>query len=780
MRTLRAGSALAIAALISLLSLLSFAPRADAAAIAATGASPAAAPAGGGGFFPIAVWYGGGKARAPMLEPVDGTSAARWGRDLDQIKSAGFNTVKCWVDWATGEPKPGEFHFENLDLLMKLAQARGLRVIVQVYLDSAPDWVGRRYPDGRFVDRGGAVIESEAAPGFCIDHPGVRAEIVRFLEDLSRYANRSPALYAWDVWSEPHVINWAQFPYLTNPEFCYCPNSQRRFRAWLEAKYKTVEALNAAWYRRFERWDEVSPPRASTILSYTDYLDWRAFIDDKLAGDLRTRVEAIRRADPAHPVSSHAAVPSLFTSPTDGLGEPDDFKMSAVAGFFGTSLYPKHSESARPWPYSQLSAALDFARSAGLSHGKGFWIGELQAGQGATGMRIADPVDAHDLELWMWESLAHGAREIAVYAWYPMSSGFESNGYGLIDLDGSLTDRSRAAGRVAQIVAAHASDFLGAQPAPAEVAILYNRLSSLVGGAEPSLSRLGNAERDSLLGLDRAFAEQQVPVDFVDPGGLAADKLGQYKILFLPFPVMLSRETAEGVARYVKSGGTAVAEARLAWNDERGFASDAIPGAGLAEIFGGREKLIRPVDRLHLFVEAVPELPGFASRELVTSDAFQEDLDALPGATVLAHFGNGAAALTGKSYERGKAILVGSFPALSYQRQHDASTRRFFLALARGAGVTPQVEVTGAGTDEVEVRRLVSDRAEFVFVFNHAPTAADATVSLKLPWPAAQARDLVTDRPVELVQRPGAPTGVTVLHKNLAPGEILVLLVERR
>lgn len=775
LRRIRTGSRLVIAALI-LTPLSPFTLRARAAAVAARGASPATAPATDAGFFPVAVWYGGGKARAPMLEPVDRTSAERWGRDLDQIKSVGFNTVKCWVDWATAEPKSGEFHFENLDLLLKLAQARGLRVIVQVYLDSAPDWVGRRYPDGRFVDRSGAVIESQAAPGFCIDHPGVRGEIVKFLEALSRDANRSPALYGWDVWSEPHVINWAEFPYLTNPEFCYCPNSQRRFRAWLEAKYKTLDALNAAWYRRFDRWDDVSPPRASTILSYTDYLDWRAFIDDKLAGDLKTRVEAIRSADAVHPVTSHAAVPSLFTLPTDGFGEPDDFKMSAVASFFGTSLYPKHSESARPWPYSQLAAALDFSRSAGLSQGKGFWIGELQAGQGATGMRIADPVDAHDLELWMWEALAHGAREIAVYAWYPMSSGYESNGYGLINLDGSLTDRSRAAGHIGQIVAERASEFLGAKPAPAEVAILYNRLSSMVGGAEPSLSRLGNPERDSLLGLHRAFAELQIPADFVDPGALAAGKLGQYKILFVPFPVMLSRESAEGVARYVKSGGTAVAEARLAWNDERGFASDTIPGAGLAEIFGGREKQIRPADRLHLFVEAVPELPGFASRELVTSEAFQEDLDPRPGSTVLAHFGNGAAAMTEKSYGRGKAILIGSFPALSYQRQHDASTRRFLLALARGAGVAPAVDVTGTGIDEVEVRRLVGDRGEFVFVFNHAPTAADATVSMKLPWPAAKAMSLVTDQPVELVQRPGAST----LHKNVAPGEILVLFVERR
>jgi len=46
-------------------------------------------------FYPVAVWYGGGKARAPMLERLDATSAQRWGKDLDQIKSVGFTTVKC-------------------------------------------------------------------------------------------------------------------------------------------------------------------------------------------------------------------------------------------------------------------------------------------------------------------------------------------------------------------------------------------------------------------------------------------------------------------------------------------------------------------------------------------------------------------------------------------------------------------------------------------------------------------------------------------------------------
>ena len=758
--------------------------------LAGFSATPSLAQSTDQPLFPVAVWYGGGTARAPRLESLDSTSAERWGRDLDQIKSVGFNTVKCWVDWATAEPKPGEFHFENLDLLLRLAQERGLRVIVQIYLDSAPDWVGERYPDGRFVDRSGAVIESEAAPGFCIDHAGVRAEIVKFLGALSRDANRagsSGALFGWDVWSEPHVINWAEFPYLTNPEFCYCRSSEERFRAWLKAKYRTLGALNEAWYRRFERWDQVEPPRTSTILSFTDYLDWRAFIADKLAGDLKTRVDAIRSADQVHPITSHAAAPGLFTSPTDGFGEPDDWKMAANADFFGTSLYPKHSESTRPWPYPMLAAALDFARSSGHSYGKGFWIGELQAGQGVTGMRIADPVSAHDEQYWMWQVVAHGAREIAVYAWYPMNAGYESNGYGLINLDGTLTDRARAAGETARAIERNTAEILAAKPAPAEVAVLYNRLSYMVGGSEPSLSKLGNAERDSLMGLHRAFFEENIPVDFVSAEDVASGRLGQYKVLFLPFPVMLGGDVAGGVERFVKAGGTAVAEARLAWNNELGQASTVIPGHGLTEVFGAREKEIVPVEKAQLIVNSqskLPSLSGMAAGEHVTAEGFEEALDPLPGATVLARFTDGQPAVVENSAGKGRAIMIGSFVALSYQRDHVESTKRFLLALAQQAGVKRGAKVEEgsrqkavgsqdalSAASQVEVRRLVGDGYQLVFIFNHGERAVEASVSIPMSWAGVEASDPVSNSRIEM----RSENGSAILPLSLPAGGIEVV-----
>ena len=48
--------------------------------------------------LPMAVWYGGGKARAPMLETNARAKKELWRKDIRQIKALGFNTVRTWVD----------------------------------------------------------------------------------------------------------------------------------------------------------------------------------------------------------------------------------------------------------------------------------------------------------------------------------------------------------------------------------------------------------------------------------------------------------------------------------------------------------------------------------------------------------------------------------------------------------------------------------------------------------------------------------------------------------
>jgi beta-galactosidase len=746
--------------------------------IAAAASLTTAQPAPREPVFPMAVWYGGGRARAPMLEPDPHARKEEWRRDLRQIRELGFNTVRGWIDWASGEPEPGRYSFETLDVLLGLAEQEGLRVLVQVYMDSAPEWVGRQNPDALFVSSSGQAIRPESSPGYCLDHPRVRAADLAFYEAVARRASASPAFLGFDLWSEPHVINWANPTYITNPEFCFCRNTVARFRGWLERRYGSLDALNAAWYRRHAAWDEVEPNRLSTILSYRDYVDWKAFIADKLGEDLRARYQAAKRGAPSHVATSHAAGVGLFASPHHWEGQSDDWTMAAQVDYYGTSFYPKHSafvDRDTEW----RGALLDFTRSFGFARGRrGFWIGELQAGFGTIALNVSPTVTPADLRIWTWSALARGAKAVSTYAYYPMSTGYESGGFGLVALDGTVTERARTAGAIARLVGAHARLFLDAQPVASQVAVVYNPLAHFVGGRQRAASYGGpqgevvGIERDSLLGVYRALFPSNVPLDFVHADHLTAPELAAYRLVVLPYPILLRASAASELREYVRAGGSLVIEARAGWNDETGRAAATIPGLGLAEVVGAREADVQTVERGKAALLALAGLPGLQAGERLPGRWYEESLEPLaPAARVVARFAGGAPGAVVSSFGRGKALMLGSYVSAGYVSEPAETTRRFFEGLLDWAGVARPVTVTG---DALEVRLLTSGAAHLVFVLNHAGAPAAATVALRLPIDAHAVRDLAGGQAVPVTR---TASGFQ-WRERLGPRDVRVLVVK--
>lgn len=741
-------------------------------------------------FVPVSVWYGGGKARAPMLEPDPLSRKEAWRADMKKIKAVGFNTVRPWIDWASAEPKEGDYHFETLDVISDLAAEEGLRVIVQVYMDSAPDWVGRKYPDSHFISIGGEVMPSNAAPGFCFDHPGVHEAMLRFFTSLGKHMAAKPAFYGWDLWSEPHVINWAEATYIRSPEYCFCPYSVARFRSWLQKKYGTLDALNAAWYRRFESWNEVEPNRLGTILSYTDFIDWREFITQKLTEDLRARYDAVKAGAPDRVATSHAAAPSLFTSPLDGYGDPDDWQMASAADFWGTSFYPKHS-----FPVGRdaawRAALLDFTRSS--TGEKGFYVGELQGGFGTVALRISGTVTPADLRMWMWSTLARGAKAVNVYAWYPMSTGYESGGFGLINLDGTVTERAKVAGSVAKAVTANPALFAAAKPVPADVAIVYNPLSYMVGGRRPASAsgpqgEIYAVERNSILGTYRALFPSNIPVDFVHidqiggtlpwqpdlkttangaPPSAAPDAKAQgaalysrYKVVYLTYPLMISSNAAAALKEFVRLGGTLVSEARPAWNDEHGRAKDVIPGYGLNEACGCRETAVQSTPSGKVEVVMSTDFAGLKSGEKFEGALFEETLEpTAANGRVVAKFEDGSPAVVAGEFGKGKMLVIGTFVGLTYESGHDENIARFLRGALDWAGVKSRVTTNVP----LEIRQLRSGDRTIVFAFNHGTKEADASIAID--GLKGTARDVETGAAVSFpLQRHFAPHDVWVLE----------------
>jgi beta-galactosidase GanA len=737
------------------------------------------------GFFPVSVWYAGGKARAPMLETVTPRSREAWRKDLEQIKRLGFNTVRPWIEWTACEKEEGTYDFRALSLLTDLAAEVGLKVIVQVYIDSAPDWVGARYPDSKFVSSNGVAVESQASPGFCFDHSGVREKVLDFFSAAARSVKGKPALYGWDLWSEPHIINWAEVNYvgdLNSVMFCYCPSTQARFREWLKKKYGALDTLNAAWYRTLRSWDEVQPPRFGTILTFTDYIDWREFISDKLAEDLALKAAAIKSVLPDTVVTSHSAAPGIFTRP-DWAGTPDDRKMSDSVDFYGASIYPKHAWTIKPWSPFYRAAGLDFVRSMGLGNG-GFYIGELQAGYGVFGMKMSYPVVAADLRDWMWSAVAYGARAVNIYAYYPMSTGYEAGGYGLVELDGKVTGRAEAAGAIARAITATMDLFLAARPTRAGIAILYNPLSHMVGGQQSYTGEgqtVGvNNLSESLQGIHRAFFERNIPVDFLHVDDLGTPRAAGYKLIIAPYPVQMSESNVNKLVAYVKDGGTLVTEARCGWVDEKGHSSPVIPGGGLSEVLGCRESEILPVPKTSAIrVTAAHEaLPLLRPGDTLDALFFEESFDVSgKDSRVLAEFSDGRPAIVYAPYGKGRAMIVGSFPGSAYFHFKNPANGRFFAGLAEWLKIPSPVEVAVSEPGAfVEARLLEGDGYGILFAFNRGEKEAEARLSVRMGGVDVTAREIETGRPVNVSK----DADRFVVGGKLAPGGVWVVALSKK
>ena len=698
-------------------------------------------------FFPFSVWYSGGDARAPMQSEITPDSREEWLRDLRQIRDLGFNTVRTWVEWQRVEPQPGVYNFDNLRLLMELAEEVGLRVFIQFYVDSAPDWVGKQNPDAKFKAQDGTLVESQSAPGFCTDHDAVRDAVLGFYTETARVANEYDNFYGWDLWSEPHIINWANIDYVANAQFCYCPSTQARFRVWLREKYGTLDALNTAWHRGFEEWEDVSPPRFSTILSYTDYLDWKTFIYEKLASDLRMRYDAVREGDPENVITSHAAVSSIIISPHMGVGATDDFLMAETVDYYGVSLYPKHNHPDRHWPAWRVMNMMDFARSANRNN-EGWYVGELQAGKGTIALIVSDPVTPGDHRVWIWSAIAKGAKAVNIYAYYPMSSGYESGGYGLVNQDGSLTERAVRAGELAGIVDRNQELFLNSQPVPAEVAIVYNPLSQMVGGAQRRADH-PMAHHNSLIGYYRVFAENNIPVDFIHRKELESGDLSQYKLVILPWSLMLTQQAADGLKQFVADGGFAVGEARIGWNDDRGYASMEIPGMGLHEVFGAREHEVYMRERdipIVLTENDHPFWSRFVDPSELGSERRPAPNDTLIGtlygktvelisdrAEVIARLEmTGDPSIVVNRYGEGEALLAGSFLGMANFPETVPANNAFMEALADWAGVKRPVTTSldGVSPDPVAARLQADNDGWLLFLINHGMEEAELSVSV--------------------------------------------------
>ena len=636
---------------------------------------------------------------------------ADWARDHETAARLGVNTFRHWFMWSAIEVAPGKYDWRDYDRMMDLAAKNGIRVVIAELVTAAPEWMFRKYPHARYTASDGSVENSSVGgssatggfPGLCLDNPEVKTAADRFLTALiERYRNH-PALLGYDLWNE-NTYNGGS----PRKMYCYCDATKRKLRTWLQQRYGTVQKTGLAWNRySYSSWDDIDPPY--DFGGYSQSLDWLSFRIDNAFQIFRERAAMFRKADPAHGIYAHGVAGTLESLPSSAHNE---WRSAAEVDVWGFTFVASRKGD-EPWKQYQ---AVDLVR--GGSRGKPFWHAEAEAGPLWMQPQVTNRPredgripDANDVRLWNLVSCAGGATGILYPRWRPLLDGPLFGAFGPMGMDGSVTPRAQMAGEFATWANQHA-EVWKSRPVRGDVALIFAPESEMFNYVQQGDT---NQYAQSIRGAYRAFFDSNILADFV-----AIDDLNQYRVAYLPYPLMLTSETIAKLRAYVEQGGTLISEGLPGYFDEQGRVGASQLRPGLDSLFGARES----------YVEFTPDLLDSLRLNVngheIFGRYFLQEYEAVSGRAVGA-YKSGHIAAVSHSVGKGRTLLVGTYPGAGYYLHPTAETRAFYSDLLKGSNVEPRLK-----TDNGSVQARLHSGSGGTYLWITNPTRAAAKVAVFL------------------------------------------------
>jgi beta-galactosidase len=292
-----------------------------------------------------------------------------------------------------------------------------------------------------------------------------------------------------------------------------------------------------------------------------------------------------------------------------------------------------------------------------------------------------------------------------------------------MNLDGSVGPKAEMAGKVARWANAHPAIWKS-MPVQGEIGIVWVPESMIFNQLQ-----LGSAQfyAEAVRGAYQGFFDQNIQADFV-----SVDHIGEYPLVYLPYPVMLKEETAKKLMAYVENGGQLVSEGLPGYFAEGGHVGEVQPNLGLHKLFGAREK----------YVEFTPDLLEDLTLEVQgkqISGRYYLQEYALDGGNAVGTYQDGAIAAVENEFGKGRTLLVGSFPGAGYFLHHTEGTRRFFGGLLEWGDVTRHII---SSDPEVKVRLHKGSGGNYLWVVNPERSPREVKILMNADVDFSSARDL--------------------------------------
>jgi len=632
-----------------------------------------------------------------------------WERDYRTASEDGMNVFRHWFLWSGIEIEPGRYDWSDYDRQLELGAANGIKAIIAEMITVAPEWTYRKYPQAVYRGRDGTAREgfmhgscATGGTALCMDNGDAKAAAETFLRTLAHRYKNHPGLGGYDIWNECGAAP------------CYCAATAARFREWLTAKYGDLPTLGEAWHRYgYADWDDIFPPRHEG--PWPDVLDWTEFHIESAHLLMRWRYEVIRAADPNHPITAHGVAGSLTSMAERAT---DDWRAAAEVESYGYTWGScRHGDE----PWKQFHA-VDLVRAS--SRGKPFWHAEAYGGplwmapnvigKPRNEGRIASP---EDIRYWHMVSFMAGATGSLYLRWRPLLDGPLFGAFGPYGMDGSRTARSAMSSRTAKwVTSSEQAGLWKSRPVKGEIGIIYVPETQVFTQAQQ-----GNTSfySQSMRGAYQGFFDNNIQADWVH-----IRHIDERDALYLPFPVMLNRETADRLRVWVEAGGTLVCEGCPAYFGERGRVGTTQPNYGLDELFGAQES----------YVEFTPDLLGDLRFNLsgmpVRGGIFMQVYEPTTG-TPCGWYEDGRIAAVDHSFGRGKTRLIGTMCGAGYAEHPTDRWPTFFADVLRLCGKEPHVTCS-----EPRVKARIHDGSggTYLWVANPVRSALPVRLELGSAW----------------------------------------------
>ncbi len=336
-----------------------------------------------------------------------------WRPGLERMAAAGMNAVSTYVPWVWHEPTQGDFDFtgrtkpgRNLERFLEDARAVGLAVMARpgplIYAEfdglGIPMWLGDGHADCVVVRRDGRRARGEFFWTHSLMHPTYRGKVAEWYRAVSAFL----APY----WNDP-VISF-QLDNETGLLFAnqvgqidFNPDTLARYRAWLQTRYDSIEALNAVWSTRHAAFSTVLPPLPP--LRQAEIADWQHFLESWIDAYLTWLAQLARESGVPVPLTHNEQ--GIQHSP---LHTPDG---DAKIDYFGYDLYPKASSGSHTADFPFGGSLYPGIFSAYKTPERPVLALELGTGWFDPRAKVSDAAVVQNI----FGAIAHGARGLCLF-----------------------------------------------------------------------------------------------------------------------------------------------------------------------------------------------------------------------------------------------------------------------------------------------------------------------------------------------------------------------------